>query len=55
MGLGIAGVIWVGLALGHTFVGRLVLDRLPRNLRPTPSGDDALTRHFGGHDDAYGR
>src|SRR5205814_8819531 len=32
------------LAGGHTFVGRLVLDRLPRDLHPTRFGDGALTR-----------
>lgn len=42
--VGIAGVMCVGLALGHMFVGRLVLDRLPRNLHPIPFGDGTFTR-----------
>jgi len=32
------------LALGHTLVGRLVVDRLPPTLHPTRFGDGARTR-----------
>jgi len=44
VGLVIAGSLCLVLAGGHTFVGRLVLDRLPRDLHPTRFGDGALTR-----------
>src|SRR5437867_6305646 len=44
VGLVIAGSLCLVLAGGHTFVGRLVLDRLPRDLHPTRFSDGALTR-----------
>jgi len=40
----IAGSLCLVLAGGHTLAGRLVLDRLPRDLHPTRFGDGALTR-----------
>jgi hypothetical protein len=40
----IAGSLCLVLAGGHTFVGRLVLDHLPRTVHPTRFGDGALTR-----------
>jgi hypothetical protein len=40
-----AGVLSLLLAAGHTLVGRVwVLDRIPRDLGPTPFGDGSLTR-----------
>lgn len=44
IGLVIAGSLCLVLALGHTLVGRGVLDSLPRTLQPTRFGDGALTR-----------
>ena len=44
VGLVIAGSLCLVLALGHTLVGRGVLDTLPRTLQPTRFGDGALTR-----------
>lgn len=44
VGLVIAGSLCFVLAAGHTFVGRLVLDRLPRNFQPTRFGNGAYTR-----------
>src|SRR5256885_16598588 len=44
VGLVIAGSLCLGLAGGHTFAGRLGLDRLPRYLPPPRFGDGALTR-----------
>src|SRR4030095_7539858 len=44
VGLVIAGSLCLVLALGHTLVGRGVLDSLPRTLQPTRFGDGALTR-----------
>jgi hypothetical protein len=44
VGLVIAGSLCFVLAGGHTLVGRLVLDRLPRNLQATRFGDGAFTR-----------
>ena len=44
VGLVIAGSLCFVLAAGHTFVGRVVLDRLPRNFQPTRFGDGAYTR-----------
>lgn len=44
VGLGIAGSLCFVLAGGHAFVGRRVLDLLPRNLQATRFGDSAFTR-----------
>ncbi len=44
VGLVIAGSLCLLLAAGHTFVGRLVVDRLPAALHPTRFGDGARTR-----------
>ncbi len=44
VGLVIAGSLCFVLAAGHTFVGRLVLDRLPRDFQPTRFGDGAHAR-----------
>jgi hypothetical protein len=44
VGLVLAGSLCLVLAGGHTLVGRLVLDRLPRNFQPTRFGDGAYTR-----------
>ena len=44
VGLVIAGLICIGLALGHAVTGRVLLERLPRDLPPSRFGDGALTR-----------
>ncbi len=44
VGLVIAGSLCLVLAAGHAFVGRAVLDLLPRNLQATRFGDGAFTR-----------
>ena len=44
VGLGVAGLICMGLALGHALTGRALLDRLPRDFPQTRFGDGALTR-----------
>lgn len=44
VGLVVAGSLCLVLAGGHTFVGRLVVDRLPPTLHSTRFGDGALTR-----------
>lgn len=44
VGLVISGSLCLVLAGGHTFVGRLAVDRLPRTLHPTRFGDGARTR-----------
>jgi hypothetical protein len=43
-GLVIAGSLCFVLAVGHAFVGRAVLDLLPRNLQATRFGGGAFTR-----------
>jgi hypothetical protein len=44
VGLVIAGSLCFVLAVGHTLVGRVVLDSLPRSLQATRFGDGAFTR-----------
>jgi hypothetical protein len=44
VGLVFAGSLCFVLAAGHAFVGRAVLDLLPRNLHATRFGDGAFTR-----------
>ncbi len=42
--LAIAGSLCLVLAIGHTLVGRVAVDRLPRTLHATRFGDGARTR-----------
>lgn len=44
VGLMIAGSLCIVLAAGHAFVGRAVLNLLPRHLPATRFGDGAFTR-----------
>jgi hypothetical protein len=44
LGLVVAGSLSFVLAAGHAFVGRAMLDSLPRNLPATRFGDGAFTR-----------
>lgn len=44
VGLAVAGSVCLALALGHTLVGRLVIDPLPPTLHSTRFGDGARTR-----------